>query len=39
MRFETTEQRDMTMQSGVENGAKAGHKRVDALLARLPLDA
>lgn len=39
MRFETTEQRDMTMQYGVENGAKAGHKRVDALLTRLPLDA
>jgi len=38
MRFETSEQRDMTMQYGVETGAKAGHKRVDALLARLPLD-
>jgi uncharacterized protein YndB with AHSA1/START domain len=38
MRFETSEQRDMTMQYGVKAGAKAGHKRVDALLQRLPLD-
>jgi uncharacterized protein YndB with AHSA1/START domain len=38
MRFETSEQRDMTMQYGVESGAKAGHRRIDALLARLPLD-
>jgi uncharacterized protein YndB with AHSA1/START domain len=38
MRFETPEQRDTTMQYGVETGAKAGHQRVDALLARLPLD-
>ncbi len=35
MRFETTEQRDMTMQYGVERGAKAGHARIDALLAKL----
>ncbi len=39
MRFETSQQRDMTMQYGVETGATAGHKRVDALLKRLPLDA
>lgn len=39
MRFETPEQRDMAMQYGVESGAKAGHKRVDALLSRLLLDA
>jgi uncharacterized protein YndB with AHSA1/START domain len=35
MRFETTEQRDMTMQYGVEEGAKGGFARVDAVLARL----
>lgn len=39
MRFETTEQRDTTMQYGVEAGAKAGFERVDALLERLPIDA
>jgi uncharacterized protein YndB with AHSA1/START domain len=38
MRFETSEQRDMTMQYGVRAGAKAGHKQVDALLKRLALD-
>jgi uncharacterized protein YndB with AHSA1/START domain len=38
MRFETSEQRDLTMQYGVKAGAKAGHKRVDALLKRLALD-
>jgi uncharacterized protein YndB with AHSA1/START domain len=38
MRFETSQQRDMTMQYGVKAGARAGHKRVDALLKRLPLD-
>jgi hypothetical protein len=32
MRFETTEQRDTTMQYGVEEGATAGFARVDALL-------
>jgi uncharacterized protein YndB with AHSA1/START domain len=32
MRFETTEQRDMTMQYGVEEGARGGFARVDALL-------
>jgi uncharacterized protein YndB with AHSA1/START domain len=35
MRFETTEQRDTTMNYGVEEGAKTGFARVDALLARL----
>ena len=34
MRFETTEQRDTTMQYGVEEGAKAGFARIDALLRR-----
>jgi uncharacterized protein YndB with AHSA1/START domain len=35
MRFETTEQRDTTMQYGVEEGAKNGFARVDAVLERL----
>jgi uncharacterized protein YndB with AHSA1/START domain/uncharacterized protein YdhG (YjbR/CyaY superfamily) len=35
MRFETTEQRDTTMQYGVEEGAKAGFAQIDALLQRL----
>ncbi len=35
MRFATTEERDTTMQYGVEQGAKAGFARVDALLARV----
>src|ERR1700710_173072 len=35
MRFETTEQRDTTMQYGVEAGAKAGFERVDAVLRKL----
>ena len=35
MRFETTELRDMTMQYGVEAGAEAGFKRVDAVLQAL----
>ena len=39
MHFETIEQRDTTMQYGVEEGAKAGFARIDALLQRLPLDA
>ena len=30
MRFETSEQRDTTMQYGVEEGAKAGFARIDA---------
>jgi uncharacterized protein YndB with AHSA1/START domain len=39
MRFETPEERDTTMQYGVEEGAKAGFARIDALLQRLPQDA
>jgi hypothetical protein len=35
MRFETTEQRDTTMQYGVEEGAKSGFERVDALLRKI----
>jgi uncharacterized protein YndB with AHSA1/START domain len=35
MRFETTEQRDTTMQYGVEEGAKTGFARVDALLQKI----
>ena len=34
MRFGTLEERDTTMQYGVEQGAKAGFARVDALLQR-----
>jgi uncharacterized protein YndB with AHSA1/START domain len=39
MLFASTEEREATMQYGVEEGAKGGFERVDALLARLPLDA
>ena len=39
MHFATTEERDTTMQYGVEEGAKSGFARVDELLQRLPLDA
>ena len=39
MRFATSEERDTTMQYGVEEGAKSGFARVDVLLQRLPLDA
>src|SRR6187551_2198075 len=35
MRFETTEERDTTMQYGVEEGAKSGFARIDALLQQL----
>ena len=35
MRFETTEQRDTTMQYGVEKGAKGGFARIDALLEKI----
>jgi uncharacterized protein YndB with AHSA1/START domain len=35
MRFETTEQRDTTMQYGVEEGAKGGFARIDAVLEKL----
>jgi len=38
MRFATTEERDATMQYGVEEGAKSGFARVDELLQRLALD-
>jgi uncharacterized protein YndB with AHSA1/START domain len=39
MRFASSEERDTTMQYGVEEGAKSGFARIDALLQRLPLDA
>jgi uncharacterized protein YndB with AHSA1/START domain len=39
MRFATTEERDTTMQYGVEEGAKGGFERVDAVLQRLSVDA
>ena len=35
MHFETTEERDTTMQYGVEEGAKSGFERIDAVLAKL----
>ena len=35
MRFATTEERDTTMQYGVEEGAKSGFERIDAVLAKL----
>jgi uncharacterized protein YndB with AHSA1/START domain len=35
MRFETTEQRDTTMQYGVEAGAKACFARIDTLLEKI----
>jgi uncharacterized protein YndB with AHSA1/START domain len=35
MRFDSSEQRDTTMQYGVEEGAKQGFARVDAVLRRL----
>jgi uncharacterized protein YndB with AHSA1/START domain len=35
MRFATTEERDTTMQYGVEEGAKGGFARIDAILQRL----
>ena len=35
MRFETTDERDTTMQYGVEEGAKAGFARVDAVLQKI----
>ena len=38
MRFATTEERDTTIQYGVEESAKGGFARIDALLQRLPLD-
>ena len=35
MHFETTEQRDTTMQYGVEEGAKNGFARIDAVLSKI----
>jgi len=35
MHVETTEERDTTMQYGVEEGAKSGFARVDALLEKI----
>jgi len=35
MRFETTEERDTTMNYGVEEGAKGGFARIDAALQKL----
>src|SRR3954462_11165600 len=35
MRFETTEQRDNSMQYGGEEGAKSGFARIDALLEKI----
>ena len=35
MRFATAEERDTTMQYGVEQGAKAGFERVDAVLDKI----
>ena len=35
MRFDSTEARDTTMNYGVEQGAKSGFERVDAVLERL----
>ena len=37
MRFATAEERDTTMQYGVEEGAKGGFGRIDAVLQRLGL--
>ena len=37
MRFETSEERDTTMQYGVEEGAKSGFMRVDAVLKKIAL--
>jgi uncharacterized protein YndB with AHSA1/START domain len=35
MRFETTEERDTTMQYGVEEGAKGGFARIDEVLKKI----
>jgi len=35
MRFATTEERDMTMQYGVEEGAKSGFARIDEVLKKI----
>jgi uncharacterized protein YndB with AHSA1/START domain len=39
MHFDTTEERDTSMSYGVEEGAKGGFARIDAVLQRLMLDA
>ena len=39
MLFATTEERDTSMQYGVEEGAKSGFARIDAVLKRLAQDA
>ncbi len=39
MSFATTEERDTTLQYGVEEGAKGGFARIDAVLERLALEA
>jgi uncharacterized protein YndB with AHSA1/START domain len=39
MRFATTEERDSSMQYGVEEGAKSGFARIDAVLQQLAHDA
>jgi hypothetical protein len=39
MCFAAPEKRDTTMQYGVEEGAKSGFARVDALLQRLQMEA
>jgi hypothetical protein len=39
MRFATTEERDASMQYGVEEGAKSGFARIDAVLQQLAHDA
>jgi uncharacterized protein YndB with AHSA1/START domain len=39
MLFATTEERDTTMQYGVEEGAKAGFERIDSVVRRLLLGA
>jgi hypothetical protein len=38
MRFGTAEERDTTMQYGVEEGAKGGFARIDEVLGRLTAD-
>jgi uncharacterized protein YndB with AHSA1/START domain len=35
MRFETPEERDTTMNYGVEEGAKSGFERIDAVLKKI----
>ena len=35
MQFETTEERDTSMQYGVEEGAKGGFARIDEVLRKL----